>query len=549
MSRVVSLNGEGWQVRAALGNEWRWHVGPSKAWDAPGSFPARVPGSVVDDLWRAGEVPDPYRGRNSLLVEWVPERAWVYRRLVDLGPQGSAGLAVLAFAGVDHRTSVFVDGVLVGEHEGAFTPFEVELGDALSRGGQHLLAVVLHPAPPSEPQMGDTDRVRVHKSRMSYGWDFCPRMIHLGIWRPVELHLGTAPWSACPKVSLGADLSTGVVEVPGATALRLYAAEGPIADGFDDPALLAGVPLFAQAQGGRIEVETPELWWPNGAGPATLFHLVAERDEQVRHFPIGFRHLELAPNPGAPVGARPYTAVLNGRRLYLKGWNWVPLDVLSGVPRPEKLAHLLTLAADAGVNLLRVWGGGLVETDEFYRLCDRLGLMVWQEFAQSSSGGSSVPSDDPEFVAMMVAQARELVPLRRHHPSLAWWGGGNELAEHAEGRDDVPLDESTPVLGALGAVVAELDPERPFLPTSPSGPRFLNRLDLIAEDPEGQHDVHGPWEHQGLSAHQALYDAGTSLWLSEAGVEGMTGPRALERVVPEDERWPADRTNPVYEHL
>ena len=169
---------------------------------------------------------------------------------------------------------------------------------------------------------------------------------------------------------------------------------------------------------------------------------------------------------------------------------------------------------------------------------------MWQDFILSSSGLESVPAADASFVADMAREARELVPQKRHHPSLAFWCGGNELAS-AEG----PLDESAPVLGALRDVVRELDPGRGWLPTSPSGPSSLNRLDLIAADPEGQHDVHGPWEHGGLERHYELYNAGTSLLHSEFGVEGMTNRRALEALIAPSRRWPADRTNPVYEHL
>jgi beta-mannosidase len=210
----------------------------------------------------------------------------------------------------------------------------------------------------------------------------------------------------------------------------------------------------------------------------------------------------------------------------VRGWNWVPIDALYGVPRPEKLAHLLGLARRANVNLLRVWGGGLIETPEFYELCDRLGLLVWQEFVQSSSGFDNVPSDDHEFIETMVDDARQIVPRLRRHPSLAVWCGGNELWG----------DDTTPVLGALRAVVHELDPGRQWYPTSPTGP-------------DHDHDVHGPWEHQGLRAHYEHYDTRTSLLHSEFGVQGMTNRRALEALIAPEHRWPADRSNPVYEHL
>ncbi len=155
-----------------------------------------------------------------------------------------------------------------------------------------------------------------------------------------------------------------------------------------------------------------------------------------------------------------------------------------------------------------------------------------------------MPASDPSFVELMAAEARAIVPLRRNHPSLLLWCGGNELA------DDRPLDEArSPVLAALRDVVTELDPDRAWLPTSPSGPTFHNRLDEIRRDPDGQWDVHGPWEHQGLIDHNALYDAGTSLLASEFGVEGMANRRLHEALIDPPHRWPASRSNPVYRHL
>jgi len=464
----VPLDGDDWQLRGFLGDEWQWHL--DKPWDAPGWLPARVPGSVLDDLARAGEVTDIYRMRNSLAAEWVAERAWIVRRRVT-------GPGRIRFDGVDYAATVFVDGEEAASHEGLFAPFEVDLAE-----GEHLLAVVVHPAPESEPQVGRTSRVRIHKPRMNYGWDFCPRMIHQGIWRPVTLD---APPEVHPHV-LFAD-GVGVVEADGEVLL---------------------------------EVDSPELWWPNGMGAQRLHEVPGVGVS------VGFRTVDLVPNEGAPAGALPYTFVVNGVPMLVNGWNWVPVDALYGVARPEKLAHLLGLAARADVNLLRVWGGGLIETPEFYELCDQLGILVWQEFVQSSSGIENVPSSDPEFVERLVTEAREIVPRKRRHPSLALWGGGNELWG----------DDATPVLAALRDVVHELDPGRAWVATSPTGPNH-------------DHDVHGPWEHQGLREHYRHYDTRTSLLHSEFGVQGMTNRRALERLVDEDARWPADRTNGVYEHL
>jgi hypothetical protein len=414
---VTSLAGDAWQLRGCLGDEWQWHV--DKPWDVSGWLPARVPGSVLDDLVRAGEVPSPYHERDSRASEWVPERAWIYRR------RFVATTALLRFEGVDHSCVVHVDGQELARHEGLFSTFEVDVS-AYADGAEHLLAVVVLPAPASEPQVGRTSRVRVHKPRMNYGWDFCPRLVHQGIWRGVSL-----------------------VDGPATPRAR-------------------SVP--------RVELD-------------------------------GYRLL------------------VDGEPVQIKGWNWCPLDPLYGVPRPERLERLLTLAKRANANLLRVWGGGLIETPEFYELCDRLGIFVWQEFSQSSSGIESVPSTDPSFVETLRAEAHAIVPAVAQHPSLALWCGGNEL----------DADDSHPAIAALRETVEELDPGRAWLATSPSG------------GPDG--DVHGPWEHQGLRKHYAHYDDQTSALHSEFGVEGMANRAGLHALVDEEHRWPADRSNPVYEHL
>ncbi|MEV6960761.1 sugar-binding domain-containing protein [Streptomyces sp. NPDC051207] len=189
------LSGDGWEIRGCLGDTRRWLSGPGRPAGEPGWLPARVPGSVLDDLHRAGQVPDPYHADNSLAAEWVPQRTWLYRREITAAPLAGGERAVLRFDGVDHDVTVLVDGREVAHHSGMYLPFEVDVTDRLAAGGTHLLAVAVHPAPHSEPRVGRTDRVRIHKSRMGYGWDFCPRMVHQGIWKPVTLEIaGPCGW-------------------------------------------------------------------------------------------------------------------------------------------------------------------------------------------------------------------------------------------------------------------------------------------------------------------------------------------------------------------
>jgi len=530
----IPLDRAAWRVRGFLGDEWQHHRvwGPLREPDA--WMQARVPGSVVDDLWHAGVVPDPYVGLNTRVIEWVSDRHWVYRHEFRMSPPTADRRTWLCLDGVDHSGVVYLDGQELGRVDGMFVATRFDVTELLLASTDHVLVVVVEPVPVSEPQVGHTAKVRVHKSRMTYGWDFCPRLVHQGIWQSVYVEV-TGP-VVLGDIDVRTSFPDGdaVVTVPGASGLILLDADGEVVASGNQ----------------RLIVPDPRLWWPNGYGSPYLYRLVvtAYADGTVsdrRELDIGLRELRFHRADGAGEDAAPYGIEVNGQRIFGKGWNWVPMDLSYGVPRPDRLEHLLDLAAGAGVNLLRVWGGGLIETPEFYAGCDRRGLLVWQEFAQSSSGISSTPADDDAFVSMMRAQAEQIVPRLRSHPSLAIWGGGNEL-QAGEGE---PLDDRTPVLAALADVVQRLDPERLWLSTSPTGPAFLNRLDLIHQAPDDQHDVHGPWEHQGLRDHYALYDAGTAHLLSEFGVEGLTMPRTLAQVVPEPERRLPTRGRPVWDHL
>lgn len=577
---VIDLDGAAWSAREALGETWRWYVdaplpaagnsvgdASAAAAVAPAWFAARVPGAVIGDLWHAGQLPDPRAGFGSRLAEWVAERSWVYRRAVEL-PADSTDTAdsvvMLELDGVDPGATVFWDGVEVAEIDGIYRCARIDLsarGSDCVAPGRHALALVIHPAPASESQVGRTERVRVHAPRMGYGWDFCPRLRHQGIWKSVRIVIDAVQLGdVVVRPTLHASLTSAHVDVRATLAGTGAAiAATVLVDLSLDGTVVASQAVRAESAAVhmRLEVENPELWWPNGFGAQRLYRLTLRTQSASGSATeptigsasitrmLGFRHAIMAPNPEAPAGALGYTAVINGVTVPLIGWNWVPADALYGQTPPERVEHLVGLAAQSGARLLRVWGGGLIETERFYEACDRAGLMVWQEFSQSSSGMQSAPAEDARFVRMMAEEAEAIVPTLVHHPSLLIWGGGNELD-----RDGVPLDDDgSSVLAALHEVVTRLDAGRAWLPTSPTGPEFHNRLDRIRANPLGQHDVHGPWEHQGLEAHYTLYNAGSSLAHTEFGVEGMTNRRSLDALIPADRQWPADRSNPLYRHL
>lgn len=554
----LSLGGA-WQVKDYYGQDWLWRD-PHKPvnrdprlWHA-----ATVPGTIQNDLWQTGEIPNPYFERNSRLIEWIPARTWVYRKTFTVEAALKDKRALLCFEGVDYAAQFFLNGEKLGDHVSMYTPAVFDVGDLLNFDGENVLAVVLEPAPHEQPQISRTELVRTHKSRMTYWWDFCPRVVHIGIWDSVGIVFSGAV--RIENVFVRPQLSNDFARADVSISAALDAATGQTIT--VETTIRAGGETVATSQTQHtltpeqtqidvtLPVEQPELWYPNGYGNQPLYEAEVRvlangetSDTKVTRF--GIRKIELVANETDDPTARPYTLVVNGRRMYIKGWNWVPLDVMYGVERPAKLERLLTLAQRANVNLLRVWGGGLIEKEAFYSLCDQLGILVWQEFILSSSGIDNTPSTDADFIAFITGEAEQIIPRKRNHPSLAIWCGGNELT----GEGNVPLDESHPLLGGLRDVVKRLDPARLWLPTSPSGRVFSNSLAEIERDPSALHDVHGPWEYQGATGQQTLYNAGSSLLHSEFGVEGITNIKTLNATIAPEHQQPVTLDNPIWQHL
>jgi beta-mannosidase len=566
MSKRIALNGSDWLFKEFYGEDWRMrssHLPDSR--DRRGWRAGSVPGCPHYDLWKQGEIPDPYVDRNSLLSEWIPQRTWLYKKVFTVTGEIKGQRVHLHFEGVDYQAEFFLNGESLGKHTGMFTPAVFEVTDKLFYDAENLLAVVIEPAPLEEPQVGRTSRVKTVKTRMNYWWDFCPRMVHLGIWDDVYLEV-TGPVrleDVFVRPKLEPDLQRADIFVTAELDSPIHTRANFEIVLRHEGTVAASERTTHELEPGQrrletcLEIAAPRLWWPNGCGEQELYEVdvrivvpASQGTGQLdsisadRIVTFGIRQVSLAFNDSADPNALGYTFVVNGRKVYVKGWNWVPMDVMYSVPQPAKLERLLTLAKLAHVNLLRVWGGGLIEKESFYEQCDRLGIMVWQEFIQSSSGIDNTPPASPDYVQLVASTAEQIVPRKRNHPSLVIWCGGNELS----GDMELPLDSTHPVLAALKTVVERLDPDRLWLPTSPSGRVFGNTLELITKDPTALHDIHGPWEYQGTTEHYALYNQGASLMHSEFGVEGITNLRTLNATIKKEHQWPVDLDNPYWFH-
>ena len=530
MRSTEHLGGE-WTLRGWRQNDWELGRTPEhhKVQVADvGPFPARVPGSVRGALVDAGEVPGLAVGRNSRASEWIEHRHWTYSRPLPEGLatrlQAAGTRAVLVCPALDYAGVVLVGDVEVGAFRGSFTPHEFDITDAVTAAGADAeLAIVFTDVPDGLGQNGWTSRVRDWKPRFNYGWDWIPRMVQIGI--PVAPRLEVRDGAVLRDVAVTAQTEDGAssIRVRGIApdaATVLITVDGP------------GVALRHEFPGSgafdvRLDAAGARLWTVHPVDEQALYRvvvrLVSALDEDEHSATVGFRTVEWRDAESSPAGAAPWLCVVNGRPLFLQGINWVPIRAdFADVPEHEVRRRLIAYR-DLGVNAVRVWGGSGLESEAFYDLCDELGLLVWQELPLSSSGLDNAPPADDAFTAEFDAIARSYGERLRSHPSLILWGGGNELTEvHAPAVPGTPLDGSHPALAAAAAALAQVDPERRFVPTSPSGPRFE------ADEREFglglHHDVHGPWEHEGgIESWQRYWDRDDAVLRSEVGVAGASG--------------------------
>jgi len=478
-------------------------------------IPAKVPGSVYDDLFRAGLIPDPYYERNSLLCEWVANRFWSYQNTFAV-PESIRGTRVrLVLKGIDYHAHVYLNDRKIAEHTGMYVPCVTDVTDVLDCGEENTLTVVLENAPDEMGQIGYTSRTFTQKARFGYKWDFGTRLVNLGLYDEVYLDVCDDPLKDVHIRYIGDGTLKITADNPAFTGKLSY----------EGRECVTGI-----AQNGKLllHVPDPKLWYPNGYGEQPLYDLTLSTSDDERTYRVGMRTVEYRQPECADKTVLPYIPVINGREIYIKGVNMTPLDHMYGCVTRERYETFIKLAADAHVNLIRVWGGGIIEKEDFYDLCDEYGIMVWQEFIQSSSGIDNIPSKRPEFLELCAATARAAVTEKRNHVSLTYWSGGNELMDEF----GIPSAFDDPNIAMLRDIVRELSPEILMLPTSASGPTEW----FDPEHPSRNQDIHGPWKYEGTEAHYRLYNASTILLHSEFGVDGMSNLAAIESVLAPENR-------------
>ncbi|MFD0820608.1 glycoside hydrolase family 2 protein [Micromonospora zhanjiangensis] len=485
-----------------LHSGWRLTLAEAAA-DTPervrgASVEATVPGCVHTDLMAAGLLADPYLDRNEDQQRWVGDSDWRYATTLPVdGPAApsTADRIDLVFDGLDTVAEIRLDGEPVGRTRNQHRGYRFDVTDRLAGGGAHELSVVLRVARRYAERVRDEVGERpgaypeplqyIRKTAANFGWDWGPSLLTAGIWRAVRLeHWSTARLARVrPQVRV-VDGDTGEVVVhveveragDPATELTVTARVGDVTGS-------ATVPARATSATVRLRVPGVALWWPHDLGDQPRYELAVELaaagvglDTWRRR--IGFRTVELRTAPDAD--GTPFAFVVNGREIFVRGANWIPDDCfLSRVDRPRYAARVRQ-AVDANITLLRVWGGGCYESDDFYDVCDELGVLVWQDFLFACA---AYPEEEP-LRGEVEAEARDNVVRLMPHPSLVLWNGNNENIWGFHDWDWQPVLAGRSwgwgyYSELLPAVLAELDPTRPYWPGSPYSGDPAGRLHRV----------------------------------------------------------------------
>jgi beta-mannosidase len=513
-------------------------------------IPATVPGCVHTDLLAAGLIPDPHLDDNELAVAWIGRTDWVYT--TSFGWDGTDASRVdLVCAGLDTVATVTLNGAPVGRTANMHRGYRFDVRDLL-RVGDNVLRVRFESAyryaERLRDQLGDRPNAYpqpfnfIRKMACHFGWDWGPTLVTAGIWQDIGLHT----WSVA-RLAQVRPLVT-VADGVGRAEVHL-----DVERAVDEPlrvtATVAGVRAEALIEAGQrtavltVVVPEPRLWWPRGHGEQARYPLTVTLATAADgpagpagpvvdgwERPVGFRSVRL--DTAADEHGTAYTLHINEKPIFVRGVNWIPDDTFVTRITRARLAERFAQAGDANVNLLRIWGGGRYESTDFYELADELGLLVQQDFLFACA---AYPEEEPLRSEVEAEAAEQVVRLARH-PSLVLWNGNNE---NIWGFDSwgwrEQLGDRTWGAGyyfdLLPAIVARLDPTRPYWPGSP----WSGRHDLDPNDPaHGNTHIWDVWNSEDYLRYRDYLPR----FVAEFGFQGPAAYATLRRALTDDPLTP-----------
>lgn len=551
MLNRINLNGT-WRVRWTDGQRGKAEYANREQTDEARYINAQVPGEIHMDVWKEGWIKDPYMETNCLAARWVEECIWSYRRFFNVPTAAVKARSWLVFEGLDLVASIVLNGKEIGKHSNSFYPCRIEVTGKL-KPGRNLLTVHLdgglyHVADKPHEGWGVGLDAKLHKRhwlrkpQCQFSWDWSTRLINVGITKPVRLEWTTDVVRVdmlVPLAEVSPNLAKGKVRtrlfveglgkrpVQGTLTVEIPEADKKVTAPVEiKPGLN---PVEA-----TVEVPNPEPWWPVGHGKQTRYTVratltVVGRKVGEKSSKVGFRHVRVNQDPH-PEKGRYFTIEINGRKIFVKGGNFVPVDMI--FPRADRKRYdkVTDLALEANFNMLRIWGGGLYEADDFYDLCDEKGILVWQEFIFACA---KYPIQDEAFHNSVKDEARFNIRRLAPHPSLVVWCGNNEMEwgawswgyDRGVVHPDYALFHLT-----IPCLLAEEDPGRYYQPSSPYSP---DGLFPNADEAGDQH----PWAVGFRNTDFRDYRKMMCRFPDEGGTLGPTSLPTMLACLPENQRY------------
>ncbi len=469
-----------------------------------------LPGDVHSALIANGVIAHPYAGRNEEAVQWVAQEDWLVSREFEMPAAFPEGGWYLDIDYLDTIADVRVNGELVLAAKNCFRRYRPDVSSALKPGANRI-EILFHSNPKAANELQasmpfpipySTDNCPIpnvnmlRKPQCHFGWDWNIAIAPLGLYGRIELK--RAVTARLEHVQVSQVHGDGFVDVS-VSALMDAREDGEVAVSVSlDGKIVTGsisVTAGANSHVETIRIDAPKLWWPVGHGAQHRYVLEVAVDGQTERRNVGLRTIELMTDKDA-AGSR-FAFKVNGREIYCRGSNWIPADALPSAVTPALTEKLLQAAVDSHQNMIRVWGGGFYEQDFFYEICDRLGLMVWQDFMYSCSLYPSTPDFLEEVRLEVDHQVRRL----GHHACIALWCGDNELIgalnwfEASRKDRDRYLVSYDRLNRTIETAMKNADPNANWWPSSPS-PGVLSFGDAWHDDSNGDMHFWSVW-HEG----------------------------------------------------
>jgi beta-mannosidase len=520
------------KVKIPVQTGWQFREAGKDTWSS-----AIVPGCVHTDLLNNKLIDDPFYRDNEQKQQWIGKTDWEYQTTFNIAPEILARDNIeLVFEGLDTYANVFLNDVSLLNTDNMFRTWRADCKRLLKPGANTLrirfrspinevlplMAKMSYQLPAGNDQ-GEKTSPHTRKAPYQFGWDWGPRFVTSGVWRPVSLEAWNtarvADLHILPKqvTSAAANLTAQVEVVSNSNATATI-----VVDNLTDKRIAAKRVVNLAPGPNHVALDfvvaRPALWWPNGLGAHPLYTfkarlLINGQSIDATTVRTGLRSLELRQQPDK--SGKSFAFVINGVPVFAKGANWIPADSFPTRISKAKYRQLLESARDSNMNMLRVWGGGIYERNDFYELCDEMGILVWQDFMF----GCSLYPGDQAFLENVRQEAIDNVKRLRNHPSIVMWNGNNEIESgwfHWGWKDQLPAklwdDYLKLFYGVLPEVCNALDPSRPYWPSSPSS--------NLEDDNESQKmgDLHY-WQVWHASLPFSEYEKQFPRFMSEYGFQ------------------------------